>query len=171
MLIVLSQSDCCEGLPGRAPAGPWLRTKPADSIAASRSRPLCCSDLADCRCEGGAPTSRGQWRTCPALLHASANYRCISERASPGQGIYAGVLGGLESMVKSLAAELRPLRVNGVCASAVDTELWHRSPEAAGDIRAHRRPLAGRPRRNTGVYRQGLTVCDEDGTSARARPS
>jgi len=33
-------------------------------------------------------------------------------------------------MVKSLAAELRPLRVNGVCASAVDTELWHRSPEA-----------------------------------------
>ena len=51
-------------------------------------------------------------------------------RASPGRGIYAGVLGGLEGMVKSFAAELRPLRINGVCAGAVDTELWHRLPEA-----------------------------------------
>jgi short-subunit dehydrogenase len=33
-------------------------------------------------------------------------------------------------MVKSFAAELRPVRVNGVCAGAVDTELWHRLPEA-----------------------------------------
>jgi NAD(P)-dependent dehydrogenase (short-subunit alcohol dehydrogenase family) len=40
------------------------------------------------------------------------------------------VLGGIEGMVKSFAAELRPLRVNGVCAGAVDTELWHRLPEA-----------------------------------------
>jgi NAD(P)-dependent dehydrogenase (short-subunit alcohol dehydrogenase family) len=45
-------------------------------------------------------------------------------------GVYAGVLGGLEGMVKSFATELRPLRVNGVCASAVDTELWHQLPEA-----------------------------------------
>ena len=52
------------------------------------------------------------------------------QRASPGRGIYAGVLGGIEGMVKSFAAELRPLRVNGVCAGAVDTELWHRLPEA-----------------------------------------
>jgi NAD(P)-dependent dehydrogenase (short-subunit alcohol dehydrogenase family) len=27
-------------------------------------------------------------------------------------------------------SELRPLRVNGVCSRAVDTELWHRLPEA-----------------------------------------
>jgi NAD(P)-dependent dehydrogenase (short-subunit alcohol dehydrogenase family) len=47
--------------------------------------------------------------------------------ASPGRGIYAGVL---EGMAKSFAAELRPVRVNGVCAGAVDTELWHRLPEA-----------------------------------------
>jgi NAD(P)-dependent dehydrogenase (short-subunit alcohol dehydrogenase family) len=52
------------------------------------------------------------------------------QRASPGRGIYAGVLGGIEGMVKSFAAELRPVRVNGVRAGAVDTELWHRSPEA-----------------------------------------
>ncbi|HEX3412659.1 MAG TPA: SDR family oxidoreductase [Stellaceae bacterium] len=52
------------------------------------------------------------------------------QRASPGRGICAGVLGGVEGMVKSFAAELRPLRINGVCAGAVDTELWHRLPEA-----------------------------------------
>jgi NAD(P)-dependent dehydrogenase (short-subunit alcohol dehydrogenase family) len=56
---------------------------------------------------------------------------CLAgQRASPGRGIYAGVLGGIEGMVKSFAAELRPIRVNGVCAGAVDTELWHRVPEA-----------------------------------------
>jgi NAD(P)-dependent dehydrogenase (short-subunit alcohol dehydrogenase family) len=33
-------------------------------------------------------------------------------------------------MVESFAAQLRPVRVNGVCAGAVDTELRHRLPEA-----------------------------------------
>jgi NAD(P)-dependent dehydrogenase (short-subunit alcohol dehydrogenase family) len=40
------------------------------------------------------------------------------------------VLGGLEGMVKSFAAELGPVRVNGVCAGVVETELWYRLPEA-----------------------------------------
>jgi NAD(P)-dependent dehydrogenase (short-subunit alcohol dehydrogenase family) len=53
-----------------------------------------------------------------------------SQRATPGLGIFAGVLGGLEGMVKSFSAELGPVRVNGVCAGAVDTELWHSQPEA-----------------------------------------
>jgi NAD(P)-dependent dehydrogenase (short-subunit alcohol dehydrogenase family) len=52
------------------------------------------------------------------------------QRATPGLGIFAGVLGGLEGMVKSFAAELGPVRVNGVCAGAVDTELWHSRPDA-----------------------------------------
>src|ERR1700739_1588195 len=30
------------------------------------------------------------------------------QRASPGRGVYAGVLGGIEGMVKRFAAELRP---------------------------------------------------------------
>jgi NAD(P)-dependent dehydrogenase (short-subunit alcohol dehydrogenase family) len=50
--------------------------------------------------------------------------------SEPGTGIYAGVLGGIAGMVKSFAAELRPVRVNRLCAGAVDTELWHRLPEA-----------------------------------------
>ena len=52
------------------------------------------------------------------------------QRATPGRGIFAGVLGGLEGMVKSFAAELGPVRVNCVCAGVVETELWHRLPEA-----------------------------------------
>jgi NAD(P)-dependent dehydrogenase (short-subunit alcohol dehydrogenase family) len=52
------------------------------------------------------------------------------QRATPGRGIFAGVLGGLEGMVKSFAAELGPVRVNGVCAGVVETELWDRLPEA-----------------------------------------
>ena len=52
------------------------------------------------------------------------------QRATPGRGIFAGVLGGLEGMVKSFAAELGPVRVNGVCAGVVETELWTRLPEA-----------------------------------------
>jgi len=33
-------------------------------------------------------------------------------------------------MIKSLAVELRPVRINGVCPGVVNTELWHRLPEA-----------------------------------------
>lgn len=63
--------------------------------------------------------------------HPRIEFRmALHQRASPGRGIYKGVLGGVEGMVKSFAAELRPVRVNGVCAGAVDTELRHRLPEA-----------------------------------------
>jgi NAD(P)-dependent dehydrogenase (short-subunit alcohol dehydrogenase family) len=42
------------------------------------------------------------------------------QRASPGRGIYAGVLGGIEGMVKSFAAELRPTGSTG-CAQVLST--------------------------------------------------
>ena len=54
----------------------------------------------------------------------------VSRRPMPGRGIYSGVASGLEGLVKSFAAELTPVRVNGVCAGVVETELWHRLPEA-----------------------------------------
>ena len=54
----------------------------------------------------------------------------VSRRPVPGRGIYSGVASGLEGMVKSFAAELGPVRVNGVCAGVIETELWHRLPEA-----------------------------------------
>jgi NAD(P)-dependent dehydrogenase (short-subunit alcohol dehydrogenase family) len=54
----------------------------------------------------------------------------VSKRPMPGRGIYSGVASGLEGLVRSFAAELAPVRVNGVCAGVVETELWHRLPEA-----------------------------------------
>jgi NAD(P)-dependent dehydrogenase (short-subunit alcohol dehydrogenase family) len=47
-------------------------------------------------------------------------------------------------MVKSFAAELRPVRVNGVCAGAVDTELWRRLPKAETFARLGARLPVGR---------------------------
>ena len=59
--------------------------------------------------------------------------------------------GKAEGMIKSFAAELRPVRVIGVCAGAVDTELWHRVPEAERLAMFERigSPPAGRPRWET----------------------
>jgi NAD(P)-dependent dehydrogenase (short-subunit alcohol dehydrogenase family) len=54
----------------------------------------------------------------------------VSRRPMPGRGIYSGVASGLEGLVRSFAAELAPVRVNGVCAGVVETELWQRLPEA-----------------------------------------
>lgn len=52
-----------------------------------------------------------------------------SRRPFPGRGIYTAVACAVEGMVKSLAVELRPVRINGVCPGVVDTELWHRLPD------------------------------------------
>jgi NAD(P)-dependent dehydrogenase (short-subunit alcohol dehydrogenase family) len=71
------------------------------------------------------------------------------QRASPGRGIYAGVLGGIEGMVKSFAAELRP----GQGQRGVRRHGRHRAlASIAGsrevrDIFAHRRPSIRRPGR------------------------
>jgi NAD(P)-dependent dehydrogenase (short-subunit alcohol dehydrogenase family) len=74
------------------------------------------------------------------------------QRASPGRGIYAGVLGGIEGMVKSFAAELRPVRVNGVCPAPSTPSFgtdyrrprgWRRSPASA---RVSRSAVSASPR-------------------------
>jgi NAD(P)-dependent dehydrogenase (short-subunit alcohol dehydrogenase family) len=67
---------------------------------------------------------------CQQVGHGHPGLRPCRAARVAGRGIYAGVLGGIEGRVESFAAELRPVRVNGVCAGAVDTELWHRLPEA-----------------------------------------
>jgi NAD(P)-dependent dehydrogenase (short-subunit alcohol dehydrogenase family) len=54
----------------------------------------------------------------------------LSRRPGPGRAIYTAALAGLEGLVKGFAAELAPVRVNAVTAGTVDTELWHRMPEA-----------------------------------------
>ncbi|KAL5118741.1 hypothetical protein ACEQ8H_003418 [Pleosporales sp. CAS-2024a] len=53
----------------------------------------------------------------------------ISEKPMPNWSVVAGYAGGLHSMVRNLALDLKPIRVNGVSPGAVDTELWRMSDE------------------------------------------
>jgi NAD(P)-dependent dehydrogenase (short-subunit alcohol dehydrogenase family) len=53
----------------------------------------------------------------------------ISARAAnPGTGGLAAINGAIEAMVKPLARELRPLRVNAVSPGVVETPWWDRLP-------------------------------------------
>lgn len=49
--------------------------------------------------------------------------------AYPGTAALAAVNGALESMVRPLAVELAPVRVNAVSPGAIDTPWWHFMPE------------------------------------------
>ena len=49
--------------------------------------------------------------------------------AYPGTAALASVNGALESMVRPLAVELAPIRVNAVSPGAIDTHWWHFMPE------------------------------------------
>ncbi|KAK3305189.1 uncharacterized protein B0T15DRAFT_531575 [Chaetomium strumarium] len=48
----------------------------------------------------------------------------ISERPMPDWSVIGSFAGGHHSMVRNLALDLRPIRVNGVSPGPVDTELW-----------------------------------------------
>ena len=48
----------------------------------------------------------------------------VSERPVPNWSIPGSFAGGNHSMVRNLALDLKPVRVNGVSPGAVDTELW-----------------------------------------------
>lgn len=53
----------------------------------------------------------------------------ISEKPIPHWSVVAGYAGGLHSMVRNLALDLKPIRVNGVSPGVVDTELWRMGKE------------------------------------------
>lgn len=48
----------------------------------------------------------------------------VSEKPIPNWSVVASYAGGAHSMVRNLALDLKPIRVNGVSPGAVDTELW-----------------------------------------------
>lgn len=53
----------------------------------------------------------------------------ISERPMPDWSVIGSFAGGHHSMVRNLALDLKPIRVNGVSPGVVDTELWKMSKE------------------------------------------
>ena len=48
----------------------------------------------------------------------------ISEKPIPNWSVIASYAGGHHSMVRNLALDMKPIRVNGVSPGVVDTELW-----------------------------------------------
>jgi NAD(P)-dependent dehydrogenase (short-subunit alcohol dehydrogenase family) len=53
----------------------------------------------------------------------------ISDHPAPGWTVVAGYMSGLHGMMRNLALDLRPVRVNLVNPGAVETELWNFLPE------------------------------------------
>lgn len=74
-------------------------------------------------------------RFLPIYLHPSPNSSytitsgLISEKPVPNWSVIASYAGGLHAMVRNLARDLAPIRVNGVSPGIVDTELWQLSDE------------------------------------------
>lgn len=53
----------------------------------------------------------------------------VSEKPMPDWSAIGSYAGGLHSMVRNLALDLTPIRVNGISPGVVDTELWRMSKE------------------------------------------
>ena len=59
----------------------------------------------------------------------------VADKPIPNWGIVASYAGAAYSMVRNLALDLKPIRVNGVSPGAVDTELWNdHGPEVKAKI-------------------------------------
>lgn len=54
----------------------------------------------------------------------------VADKPMPNWATVASYAGGLHSMTRSLALDLKPIRVNLVSPGAVETPLWNHIPEA-----------------------------------------
>ena len=80
------------------------------------------------------------WGAVAAVKHAHARIRpggsialtsgSAGARPQPGWLVGAGICGAIESITRTLAVELAPIRVNAFAPGIVRTELWHGIPEA-----------------------------------------
>ncbi|MGN6126905.1 MAG: SDR family oxidoreductase [Humibacter sp.] len=58
----------------------------------------------------------------------------VGQRPAAGMAIAAAGAGAAEALVRALAVELAPVRVNAVRAGAIRTPMWDRMPESQRDI-------------------------------------
>lgn len=80
------------------------------------------------------------WGAIGAIIHATPRMRpggsialttgTVGQRPGPGQAIAAAGTGAIEGLIRGLAVELAPIRVNAVRAGAFRTPLWEMVPEA-----------------------------------------
>ncbi|MDE2404434.1 MAG: SDR family oxidoreductase [Sphingomonadales bacterium] len=66
-----------------------------------------------------------------------------AHRPQPGMAVTVAMAGAIEHLVKGLAVELAPVRVNGVCPGAIRTEAWDELPAEFRAVQEAR--LAGQP--------------------------
>jgi NAD(P)-dependent dehydrogenase (short-subunit alcohol dehydrogenase family) len=96
----------------------------------------------------------------------------VSERPMPDWSAIGSFAGGAHSMVRNLALDLKPVRVNGVNPGVVETELWDAMGEKKGEMLASMaskiptgRP--GRPEDVAETYLGLLKDCNVDGVMVR----
>jgi NAD(P)-dependent dehydrogenase (short-subunit alcohol dehydrogenase family) len=83
----------------------------------------------------------------------------ISARAAnPGTAGLAAINGAIEAMVKPLARELRPLRVNAISPGAVETPWWDRLPREVRDSLLQQTAAASLVGRNGSAEEIGSAV-------------
>jgi len=85
------------------------------------------------------------WGAVAAVKHARKHLRengsitltdgTVAHRPRKGAPISTAMAGAVEHLVRALAVELAPIRVNGVCPGAVRTDIWNAIPEAQREDR------------------------------------
>ena len=85
------------------------------------------------------------WGAVAAVKHARKHLRengsitltdgTVAHRPRKGAPISTAMAGAVEHLVRALAVELAPIRVNGVCPGAVRTDIWNTIPEAQREDR------------------------------------
>jgi NAD(P)-dependent dehydrogenase (short-subunit alcohol dehydrogenase family) len=82
----------------------------------------------------------------------------IAHRPTPGAAVSSAMAGAVEHLVRGLAVEMSPVRVNGVCPGLIATGVWDgMAPEARDDLFTRytaRQPLAraGSPAETAEAY-------------------
>lgn len=103
-------------------------------------RPLADLELADAR----AVLDVRFWGAVAVIKHAIAHLRpgasislttgTVGQRPAPGTALAAAGAGAAEALVRALAVELAPVRVNAVRAGAIRTPMWDAVPEPQRDV-------------------------------------
>ena len=83
------------------------------------------------------------WGAVTAVKHARKHLRAsivltdgtVAHRPRKGAPISTAMAGAVEHLVRALAVELAPIRVNGVCPGAVRTDIWNAIPQAQREDR------------------------------------